>query len=110
MTFKSTQRTCSGLIVAMLLGASATTAAANPTTCEQGDLQRTVEVVYANPGQAVPCEVLYTKPAAGTIESLWQANNEAGYCEQQAAEFIRKLEGNGWRCSNQTEPGSPEPE
>ena len=110
MKSNSTERTWSGLIVAMLLGASATTAAANPTTCEQGDLQRTVEVVYANPGQAVPCEVLYTKPAAGTIESLWQANNEAGYCEQQAAEFIRKLEGNGWRCSNQTEQGSPEPD
>jgi len=109
MIANPTHSSWSGLIVAMCLAASAT-AVANPTTCEQGDLERTVEVVYANPGQSVPCEVLYAKPAAGTLESLWQANNEAGYCEQQASQFIRKLEGLGWECSSQAEPGDSEPD
>ncbi len=77
-------------------------AIANPTQCTNGNLHRTVEVVYSDPGQPVPCEVLYNKPNAGTQESLWQANNEAGYCEDRAREFVGKLEGMGWTCSAAT--------
>ncbi len=71
----------------------------NPTRCSFGDLTRTIEVVYAEPGQAVPCEVIYDKSAEGSIETLWQANVEAGYCETQAAGLVAKLEGSGWRCA-----------
>jgi len=94
---------------ALLLSVWSGAVTANPTSCTQGNLTRTVEIVYAEPGQPVPCEVIYAKPAARTIEMLWQAMNEAGYCEQQATGLIEKLERTGWRCSAQTDEAQPEP-
>jgi hypothetical protein len=83
---------------ALLFAATAGAVMANPVTCSYGDLSRKIEVVYSNPGQPVPCEVIYDKSAEGTMETLWRANNEAGYCEAQAAGLIEKLQGMGWRC------------
>ena len=83
---------------AALFGSVASPALANPVSCSYGDLSRQIEVVYSDPGQAVPCEVIYNKQSEGTQQSLWRANNEAGYCEARAAEFIEKLEGWGWNC------------
>ena len=83
--------------LAGLLAASA--AFANPTVCTNSGLTRTVEVVYEMEGQDTPCEVIYNKQTEGTQSSLWRANNEAGYCEARAAEFIDKLEGWGWDCN-----------
>ncbi|MGD8417807.1 MAG: hypothetical protein PVH91_12175 [Pseudomonadales bacterium] len=80
-------------------------AVAAPVTCEYGELTRKVEVVYVNPGQAVPCEVIYDKSGEGSIETLWRASNEAGYCEAQAATLVDKLTGMGWRCGKDPEPG-----
>ena len=77
---------------------SALPAHANPTRCQIGELTRTVEVVYSNPGQPVPCEVLYNKSDEGTLQTLWRAFNEAGYCEEQAEGLIDKLESLGWAC------------
>lgn len=79
-------------------------ASANPVSCEYGGLARKVEVVYVQPGQAVPCEVIYDKSAEGSIESLWQASHEAGYCEAQAAALVEKLRGMGWRCDVEAAP------
>ena len=78
---------------------------ANPVSCSYGDLSRTIEVVYSNPGQAVPCEVIYHKPAEGSIATLWRANTESGYCEAQAAGLREKLEVLGWECSAQMSAG-----
>lgn len=75
---------------------------ANPVTCEQGGLLRRVEVVYASPGQSVPCEVIYDKSGEGSIETVWRANNEAGYCEARAMELIEKLSAMGWSCASAT--------
>ncbi|WP_213998092.1 hypothetical protein [Arsukibacterium sp.] len=63
--------------------------------CQLGDAVRVIEVVYPEGGE-LPCEVHYTKD--GTTSVLWQANNEAGYCEQQAAEFVEKQRGWGFEC------------
>ena len=105
-----TSRHRSLLTAALLLSAWAGSAAANPISCTQGELSRTVEIIYTEPGQPVPCEVIYAKPAAGTIELLWQAMNEAGYCEQQTAGLIEKLQGSGWRCSKQADEAPEESE
>ena len=86
------------LPVAALFGALAGTALANPVSCSYGELTRQIEVVYSDPGQAVPCEVIYDKSGEGSIQTLWQANNEAGYCEAQAAGLVEKLAGMGWQC------------
>ena len=85
-------------------------ATASPTECSNGNLQRSVEVVYSNPGHPVPCEVLYNTQNEGTYESLWKANNEAGYCEDRAREFIGKLEQMGWSCAAVTAPAPAAPE
>lgn len=90
-------------IVVCLLMTLGTYAAANPIACANGELSRTIEVVYSDPGQAVPCEVIYNKSAEGSIETLWQANNESGYCEARAAELIEKLKSLGWECSEPSE-------
>ena len=81
-------------------------ASANPVTCEYDGLARKVEVVYVEPGQAVPCEVIYDKSAEGSIESLWQANHEALYCEAQAAGLVDKLRRMGWRCDVDAAPAA----
>src|SRR5690625_6266655 len=52
--------------------------------CKSGDSERVIEVVYTNPDQSLPCEVRYHKD--GTEETLWRAQNEEGFCEQQAQE------------------------
>lgn len=72
--------------------------------CTAGEVTRIVQVVYAEPGQPVPCEVVYDKTAEGQgIETLWRAHNEAGYCEARADEFLTKLEDLGFVCTNQVE-------
>ena len=65
--------------------------------CLNAGVERTISVVYDIPGQVVPCEVTYDKGEG--IESLWRANNEAGYCEAKAAEFVAKQQDWGWSCS-----------
>lgn len=70
--------------------------------CTSGDLVRRVEVVYTGAG-AVPCEVQYVKEteAPGTRETLWDAQNESGYCEARAEEFATQLQSLGWACSQE---------
>jgi len=71
----------------------------NATDCTNGGPSRTVEIVYSNPGHPAPCEVIYDKSAEGAGQhSLWRADNEAGFCEAQAAAFVDKLRGLGWTC------------
>ena len=77
---------------------------ANPTECSHGGLNRSIEVVYSDPGHPVPCEVIYDKSAEGGGQhSLWRASNEAGYCESQAAALADKLRGLGWTCGGAAE-------
>lgn len=72
---------------------------ADAVRCTNGSLTRSIEVVYSNPGQPVPCEVIYDKSAEGAGQhSLWRAGSEAGYCEAQAAAFVDKLRSAGWTC------------
>lgn len=66
--------------------------------CHKGSAERTVEVVYSQPGSKVPCEVKYTK--SNSNEVLWNATHEVGYCESKAKTFAAKLGGFGWSCSN----------
>lgn len=86
-------------VMAVAFLASSTVWAA-PTECTMGSLTRTVEVMYAEPGEPAPCEVVYHKPSeGGERASLWRAQNEGGYCEARAAEFVQQLTAMGWSCS-----------
>lgn len=80
----------------LTLGASALVQA-ETYQCTNGGMERTISVVYQTPGQPVPCEVHYTKD--GNVQTLWRADNEAGYCENQAQAFADKQSGWGWACS-----------
>lgn len=78
----------------------ASTAMANETyTCTHGAQERQISVEYTNEGSPVPCQVTYTKDT-GT-ETLWNADNLAGYCEEQAAAFVEKQRSWGWTCEKQ---------
>lgn len=102
-TLKPSSPCAARAVIALLAVLFSAFASANPIECRQGELTRSIEIVYAHPGEAVPCEVMYSKPAEGTIEMLWQAMNEAGYCEARVAEFTSKLENLGWQCSRTAE-------
>jgi hypothetical protein len=92
------------LVLALALPVAAT---ANPVVCRYGELTRSIEVVYLEPGQAVPCEVIYDKSGEGSIETLWRATSEANYCETKAAGLVDRLTGLGWSCETPT--GDPQP-
>jgi hypothetical protein len=79
---------------------------AAPVTCTLGEMTRNIEVVYSDPGQAVPCEVLYDKSSEGTQSTPWRATNESGYCEAKAAELVARLEALGWDCAREATSGS----
>lgn len=66
--------------------------------CKNGNTERTVEVVYSQPGSKVPCEVKYTKSTGSKI--LWNADHKVGYCETKAQQFVVKLKGLGWACNH----------
>ena len=72
--------------------------------CTNGESQRIVEIVYMS-DQQVPCEVRYTK--GDTVQTLWVAENQIGYCEEKAAAFIEKQEGWGWTCEGSPTSGDP---
>jgi hypothetical protein len=77
------------------------------TQCTYGDMVRRV-VIMTEPGVSVPCEVHYFKDteAPGEDQVLWSASQQAGYCEEQAAGLVAKLEGWGWDCAA-TDPAAP---
>lgn len=68
--------------------------------CQRGTLTRHISIDYASDGATVPCEVTYTRED-GATQSLWQAQNETGYCEDKAAAFVEKQRDWGWDCSKQ---------
>ena len=53
--------------------------------CTNGTLERRVEIVSEG-GLGLPCEVHYYKDTEmpGERQVLWTAQNDAGYCEEQA--------------------------
>ena len=67
--------------------------------CSLDEVTRRVEIL-SEPGVQVPCEVHYYKDTEMPGEDLvlWSAQNEVGYCEARAAEFVERLRDMGWTC------------
>jgi len=88
-------------LAVLVLGAVWGNAAlAQSLVCTNGSLERLVELRYDNPGEPVPCSILYAKPTEGVAEQeLWRAENEEGYCEAKFEGFVEKLSGWGWSCA-----------
>ena len=94
----SSSATPTWVAVSLLAASWSAASLANPTQCSYGALTRNIQVVYSDPGQPVPCEVIYNKSMESSVATLWRATSEAGYCEAQAEALIEKLSGFGWRC------------
>jgi hypothetical protein len=77
----------------------ASSALADTYICKHGDKERVISVVYEKEGQPVPCKVVYTKDTG--VETPWNAQNQAGYCEEKAAAFVEKQRTWGWTCEKQ---------
>lgn len=86
-----------GLLTIPLLAAAQSN---NGYQCTMGELARRV-VVERSGSAPVPCEVAYFKDseAPGERQVLWSADNDAGYCDARATEFVARLESLGWQCS-----------
>jgi len=97
-TIKKTVYIISTIAACSSIAISQSAMADETHVCLYEGAERKISVVYDIPGQAVPCSVTYEKGAG--IETLWQAENEAGYCEAKAAEFVEKQRGWGWDCAS----------
>lgn len=69
--------------------------------CELQGLTRRVEVDFESTQSSIPCSVNYYKDteAPGEVNTLWNATNIEGYCEDKAAGFVAKLKSWGWSCT-----------
>ena len=86
--------------------------AAADAICTSDALVRKISVVYNTPGSPLPCQVVYEKPDQNQYMTLWRAQNQEGFCEQQAARFATKLDALGWDCTDASaeDPGVVEQE
>lgn len=80
----------------MLFSVAALAGQTHTTHCQLGSDVRVITVVYPEGGE-LPCEVQYQRGSEQSV--LWRARNEAGYCEQKAAEFVEKQRNWGWQCT-----------
>lgn len=72
---------------------------ADSWSCSKSNDVREVHVERTTP-EPVPCHVLYKKQTEGVEDQvLWNANNDAAYCEEKAQGLIAKLESVGWVCT-----------
>ena len=92
----------------LLLSFSLSAKQAGQYICSLNNQQRVIEVVYTHPNATVPCLVKYHKDT--TTEVLWQAENQAGYCEAKADEFAIKQQTWGWQCQHITDTSVTAPE
>jgi len=80
------------------LGLLAGNAVADETyICTHGDQERIITIVYQDQAAKVPCEVQYQK--GEVTETLWNAQNQVGYCEEKVKAFLEKQRGWGWDCA-----------
>lgn len=80
---------------------------ADSWSCKHDNHERVIEIQRSTDAP-VPCEVVYKKVTEGAADQvLWNANAEAGYCEDKAAAFVAKQEGWGWTCTQTSTTEAP---
>lgn len=67
-------------------------------TCSHNDATRTITINYPTT-EPTPCSVNYQKD--GASQTLWEAQNSEGYCEEKANAFVEKQRGWGWECTSE---------
>ncbi len=72
-------------------------------TCSMGNSVREIHIQTDTPSSPVPCSVVYKKVTEGAEDqTLWTAENDAGYCEEKAKAFVEKQVSWGWTCEEAT--------
>lgn len=89
------------LMLCLSLLAIAFTSSASEYVCTHGTSTRTISVDYQADPEPVPCRVKYDKSEEGGVQYPWNAKNQAGFCEQKAAELAERLRSYGWDCERQ---------
>ena len=74
----------------------ATSYADDTYICAYNGNERSIKIKYTYADSKLPCDVVYEKSSGSQI--LWSAENQEGYCEAKAAEFVEKQQGWGWEC------------
>lgn len=73
-------------------------AQADSWSCRHDNNVREIHIERPS-GEAVPCNVLYKKLTEGAEDQiLWNAENNADYCEEKAKAFVEKQISWGWTC------------
>ena len=86
------------LIPTAVLTFSPLAAIADSWSCRHTNDVREIHIERSTSGP-VPCQVVYKKLTEGVEDQvLWSAENDAGYCEEKANEFVAKQESWGWTC------------
>lgn len=89
-----------GLVLGTLVAAGPP-ALAEQFQCMHGDVERRVELNFAETANRLPCKVLYWRNVAEDAEPrvLWRAEADATFCIDKTKDLIARLEDGGWRCT-----------
>jgi hypothetical protein len=99
-----------GQTLAIALLAIPLSSQAQSWTCKNGNNVREIIIQSESPSSPVPCSVIYKKTTEGAPDqTLWTAENDAGYCEEKAKAFVEKQTGWGWACEEAMSGASTEP-
>lgn len=93
---KTTYKTLLASIVLIASSQQIQAQESTKTVCSHAGNTRIIEVVYPKAENRPVCEVVYTNKSGSKV--LWNAQNDASYCEQKAMEFTAKQESWGWVC------------
>lgn len=88
-------------IYSVFLGAfviSASGYATESVTCKQGKVTQTIAIVSKEADKKVPCEVTATREGEAQGKMLYNATNDASYCETQMKKHLENLAAKGWTC------------
>ena len=101
---KKSNLICQTAVIALL--AIPFSSQAQSWTCKMGNNVREIQIQTDTPGSPVPCSVIYKKTTEGAADQrLWNATNDAAYCEEKAKGFADKLNSMGWTCQEATVAG-----
>jgi hypothetical protein len=95
------------ILIGIGMGCSTSAWAWRNIVCKNGTLERKIEVLFAQEGQKVPCQVKYHREGptgAPTEQILFSAQARIGFCEEKATEFAGQLAQKGWTCSQTENP------
>ena len=95
------------LTIAVALFAIPFSSQAASWSCKNGNNIREIHVQSESPSSPVPCSVIYKKVTEGVPDqTLWTAENDAGYCEAQAKALVEKQVSWGWSCEQTADAAS----